>query len=55
VRTRRQQTFKIKAATLSACSSCGKPTLPHHACPACGNYGELGKVLTIKEKKKPQQ
>jgi ribosomal protein L32 len=51
VRTRRQQTFKIRAVSLSTCPSCGKPTLPHRACPACGNYGALGRVLPEKKKK----
>ncbi len=51
VRTRRQATFRIKAAALSACPSCGKPTLPHRACPHCGNYGDKGVVLRIRERK----
>jgi large subunit ribosomal protein L32 len=55
VRTRRQATFRLKAATLSACPSCGKPTLPHRACPHCGNYGDKGAVLRIRQKKAKKQ
>jgi len=30
------------------CDSCGKPTLPHHVCPNCGQY-QGRKVVEIEE------
>lgn len=38
-RSRRSQ-WKASAVTLAPCSNraCGKPKLPHVACPACGTY-----------------
>jgi large subunit ribosomal protein L32 len=42
--------FAIKHKPLGACSKCGKPTMPHKACPHCGTY--KGKVvLKVKTKK----
>jgi len=36
----RRAHWKASAPTLVTCSNraCGKPTLPHTACPACGTY-----------------
>jgi large subunit ribosomal protein L32 len=35
---RRASNYTLSLKTLSRCSSCGAPTLPHHACPVCGTY-----------------
>ncbi len=44
-RSRRAQ-WKATAPTLVTCSNraCGQPTLPHRACPSCGQYA--GRVVT---------
>jgi len=42
--------FALKPMNLVKCQKCGKPTLPHRACEACGTY--KGKqVLTLKTRK----
>ena len=28
----------LQAVTLTVCTNCSKPTLPHHACQHCGFY-----------------
>ncbi len=42
----RRAQWKTTAPTLVTCSNraCGKPTLPHRACPECGQYA--GRVVT---------
>jgi large subunit ribosomal protein L32 len=48
---RRSNNFRLTAASLSNCSNCKTPIIPHRVCPACGFYqGEL--VLPAKQKKK---
>ncbi|MCG6918824.1 MAG: 50S ribosomal protein L32 [Deltaproteobacteria bacterium] len=38
-RTRKKRThYKLEQPTLSLCSQCNEPKLPHHACPSCGIY-----------------
>ena len=37
-RDKRRATHSISAESLTSCSSCGAPKLPHRACPACGTY-----------------
>ncbi|MDD2807689.1 MAG: 50S ribosomal protein L32 [Patescibacteria group bacterium] len=37
--------------TLAKCSKCGKPTMPHHVCPFCGNY-QGKEIIKSKVKKK---
>jgi large subunit ribosomal protein L32 len=49
---RRFSNYRLKpSASLSKCPQCGAPTLPHHACSACGNY-QGRQVIKLKEKKK---
>jgi len=50
---RRFSNYKLAAKSVSKCSSCGAPILPHHACPSCGNYKgrSVVKIKTKKEKK----
>lgn len=48
---RRFSNYRLNPINLSKCPQCGAPTLPHHACPTCGNY-EGRSVIKIKEKKK---
>ena len=39
MRTRqRKAAWKVEAPTISKCSRCQAPRLPHRACPECGNY-----------------
>ena len=48
-RDRRRSHLNLKAATLVACPRCGKKTLAHRACPACGYYqGKM--VINVLEK-----
>ncbi|HWP47834.1 MAG TPA: 50S ribosomal protein L32 [Candidatus Limnocylindrales bacterium] len=37
-KNKRKSHHHLKAPTLSACSECGEPKLPHRACPHCGSY-----------------
>ena len=40
---------------LIKCQKCGKPTMPHQVCPACGSYrGKEIIKLKIKKKKEKQ-
>ena len=52
MRTRLRRThYKLNAPTVSECSRCHAPKLPHHVCPSCGYYnGRL--VVEVKEKQK---
>ncbi|MEL6177370.1 MAG: 50S ribosomal protein L32 [Myxococcota bacterium] len=47
-RHRRSQHDKMTAPTLTFCSDCGEPKLPHRVCLSCGKYNGrqflLGKV-----------
>ncbi len=49
---RRAQIF-LKEPVLVKCQKCGRPTLPHRACPFCGYYKgkEVVDVLTKLDKK----
>jgi len=51
---RRSANSKMYSSSLSICSNCKKPVMPHRVCPFCGYY--KGKpvivVETVKEKKK---
>ncbi len=39
---RRRANWKLDAPTITDCSQCHQPKLPHHICPSCGFYkGEL--------------
>ncbi|HHW97688.1 MAG: 50S ribosomal protein L32 [Myxococcota bacterium] len=35
---RRANHDKVVLQSLSSCSRCGEPRMPHRACPACGFY-----------------
>ncbi|HIB03559.1 MAG TPA: 50S ribosomal protein L32 [Candidatus Marinimicrobia bacterium] len=38
-RSRKRRThWKTKEATISSCSQCNQPKMPHRACPNCGYY-----------------
>lgn len=37
-RSRRAQAYKLDRVTISTCSNCGEPVLPHRVCKACGHY-----------------
>ncbi|MBU3758996.1 MAG: 50S ribosomal protein L32 [Candidatus Omnitrophica bacterium] len=50
--TRRAHDF-IKLKSVSKCSNCSAPVLPHRVCMACGFYkGRQVLTIKIKEKKK---
>jgi len=52
---RRGTNWKITLNSLSKCSQCGAPKLPHRVCSECGFYGnELVLVKKEKLKKKEQ-
>ena len=42
----------VAAQGIVACEKCGKPRLPHQACPACGDYRgrHYGPVKPVSEK-----
>jgi large subunit ribosomal protein L32 len=35
---RRANHDRISAVSLSSCTQCGEPMIPHRACPSCGVY-----------------
>jgi large subunit ribosomal protein L32 len=45
----RRTHYTVSVSTVTTCSNCGEPTMPHVACPVCGVYRGR-KVLEIKEK-----
>lgn len=47
----------LKAQTLSECSKCKQPKMPHMACLECGFYDgkEVLKIETLQERKKRQE
>lgn len=51
---RRASHFALKTNTLSRCSKCKKPVMPHHACGFCGTYNkkEVIKIRPDKEERK---
>ncbi|MBN1353298.1 MAG: 50S ribosomal protein L32 [Candidatus Omnitrophica bacterium] len=53
----RRTFYKVKKKSLSKCSQCGKPKLPHRICAFCGYYkGESRvRILSVKEKKKERE
>lgn len=46
---RRSANSKVYGDSLSICSQCKKPRLPHRVCPFCGYYN--GKPVVIVEEK----
>jgi len=51
---RRFSNYRLSGVSVSRCSQCGAPALPHHACPSCGTY-KGRQVKKIKDKKAPRQ
>jgi large subunit ribosomal protein L32 len=47
---RRFANYRLKGMSLSKCPNCGAPTLPHQACPTCGQY-QGRQAIKLKEKK----
>ena len=47
---RRRSAIKLSASTLSTCTNCGQPKMPHQACPHCHYY--KGKSTLKKSPKK---
>jgi len=49
---RRRSHLALKPTTVSACSNCKYPALPHKICANCGSYkGKVVKAPKIKTKK----
>lgn len=49
---KRRTHWKAQVASLSPCSNCRKPIIPHRVCPFCGFYkGKPIVVIETKEKK----
>lgn len=49
---RRSANSKLYSSSLSICTQCKKPKLPHRACPFCGYYnGKPVVIIEVKEKK----
>jgi len=56
-RNRRRSHLALKVLSLSKCTKCGSPILPHQACKNCGTYKgreviDVLKKLTKREQKK---
>ncbi|MDO8425232.1 MAG: 50S ribosomal protein L32 [bacterium] len=51
-RKRRRSHHALKKTNLAACASCGKPSIPHRACAACGMYNGRA-VVTVRARKAP--
>ncbi|MES0396067.1 MAG: 50S ribosomal protein L32 [Syntrophobacteria bacterium] len=50
-RSRKKRThYKLEPPSLSLCSQCNEPKLPHHACQSCGAYKGREVLLTEEEK-----
>ncbi len=47
-RDKRRTGKRLAAPSLTTCSECGEPALPHRACPSCGAY--KGRTVTPAEK-----
>ena len=43
---KRRTHYKLSAPTISTCSECQEPKLPHTACPECGVY--KGRTIKVK-------
>ncbi len=59
-RNKRRGNIFLEKPALSACSKCGKESLPHTACSNCGYYKgreviDVFKKMTKKEKKTKEQ
>ena len=51
---RRGSNWKLSAPSVSVCSKCGEPVMPHRACKACGNYNGR-QVVAAKAEYPPRQ
>lgn len=53
----RRTFYKVRSASLSKCSHCGKSIRPHRICPFCGYYkgSERVTILSKDEKKKERE
>ncbi|HLF17584.1 MAG TPA: 50S ribosomal protein L32 [Candidatus Omnitrophota bacterium] len=50
----RRTHWKLRVASFSPCSHCGKPVIPHRVCPFCGFYkGKL--IVEIKQKQEEKE
>lgn len=47
-RNKRRANWKVDAPSLSTCTNCQEPKMPHRVCPSCGTY-KGRKVLEISE------
>lgn len=47
-RDKRRTHKKTAGPAPTTCPECGEATLPHHACPGCGNY-KGREVVEVKE------
>ncbi len=56
-RQRKRRTHDgIAIPSLTACSHCGKPVVPHRVCPFCGFYkGKPVVAIKVKEEKKDEK
>lgn len=53
---KRRTHWKARVASLSPCSNCSKPIVPHRVCPFCGHYkGEQIVIIEKKVKKEEQK
>ena len=48
-RNNRRSHISLAAPSLAPCRRCGRPSLPHRACPRCGRYGEVEAVDIMKK------
>jgi large subunit ribosomal protein L32 len=46
-RDRKRARFEMKPVSMQTCTKCGKPTMPHKACPNCGFYKGKEVVNTL--------
>jgi len=60
-RDQRRMHIFLKVKSMTKCPKCGKPILPHTACPDCGNYRNreviniLAKIQKKEEKEKQKR
>jgi len=53
-RKRRGGQPKLTMASLSSCSNCSKPVVPHRVCPFCGFYKGKQIIDIAQEAEKPK-
>jgi len=47
-KNKRRANWRLKVPTISVCSHCHQPKLPHRVCPNCGYYNDR-EVIAVKE------